>query len=147
MRVLAILACISALALPGCLAGLEDVVAGGQDCTAQSVLRVNESASVLYPQAATDEPSPAVNPSAKVHARAGQLLTATVIWSELAGLVRVDLDGPQGNVTTTASDPFTTWMSRATAPAGNYTLTLVGDPFAFGVTYTILLQAVGCTSG
>ena len=141
-----VLAGLVAVAMSGCMAGLEGAFLEDLDCTPQIATRSNQFASVLYPPAATQDPSPAVNPSLTVHAREGQTLIVSAVWSAAAGTVQVDLDGPSGNVTTTTSGSLTVWSSQAPAPAGNYTVTLQGDPVAFGVGYGLVLMATGCTS-
>ncbi|MEK6974982.1 MAG: hypothetical protein AABY18_01405 [Candidatus Thermoplasmatota archaeon] len=146
MRLPAFVACAALFALPGCIGGLEAAFNDNLDCSSHTVTRVNESATILYPAMATSDPSPAQNPSATGKARAGQTLSAMVVWSEAGGNVHINLDGPRGNVTQVSSGGMNVWNSQATAPAGNFTLTLEGDPFAFSVNYSIILQAFGCTS-
>lgn len=146
MRLTVLAASFVLVALSGCLGDLGGAFGEGGDCSVQSTRRLDEQAGVVYPAAATGEPGTLRNPNATVHAREGQTVTVLAMWVATSGEATFDWDGPVGNASTTRNGAITIWQSSAPARAGDYTLTLNGDPFAFGVRYTIILHAIGCTS-
>jgi hypothetical protein len=137
--ILAVAACLSIVALSGCVAEATGI---GQDCTSSITQVVAQSKSVLLPAAATDGPPYSDATKIVVHARQGQNLQAVAMWTQDAGTAQVVFDGPAGHTTSVR----TLWMSTAVGvPAGDYTLELEGTPVAFGVVYTMQLMAYGCT--
>lgn len=144
MRALLLLACATLL-LPGCLGDID--LGGGlgrdMDCSVDTDTIAAQRADMLVPPE-TPSQVPGQNPSVQVTAREGQTVTAQATFQVGAGQLQVVYDGPPGTVTTQAAG--VTWSSVAMdVPAGNVTLGLAGDPFAFGVQYTLTLTASGCT--
>lgn len=144
MRVPVLLAC-AALLLPGCLGEVDlgDGLGRDLDCSVDTDTIAGQQSELLVPPE-TPSQVPDQNPTVAVTARQGQTVTAQAVFQVTAGASQVVYVGPPGQVTTQAAG--ITWSSIATdVPAGNVTLTLAGDPFAFGVTYTLTLTASGCT--
>ncbi len=120
--------------LSGCVADAMSPV--GQDCSQSAEQEVAKSEDFLLPASV-----PAERPQVTATVREGQGLSAIATWTETAGNARVVFDGPTERVVQTDR----TWVSTTNpAPAGTYTLSLEG-PAAWGVTYTLMLQAFGCT--
>lgn len=144
MRVLLLLACAIVL-LPGCLGEIDlgDGLGRDMDCSVDTDTIAAQRADMLVPPE-TPSQVPDQNPSVQVTARKGQTVTAQAFFQVAAGELQVVYDGPPGKITTQAAG--ITWSSVAMdVPAGNVTLGLAGDPFAFGVQYTLSLTATGCT--
>lgn len=135
------LSVLALAALSGCFSALDGEFNGSCPPTIQQAV---DSTSLVYPAETTGDPLPAENPSLTIHALAGQKLTAQAVWQVSGGSIDVSFDGPTGNV----SNVQGAWSSMTTvATEGDYTLTLAGAPFAYGVSYVMTLIAVGCPSG
>lgn len=147
MRVPVMLACALALvpAASGCLGDIDlgDGIGADYDCSSDTDTIAQQRSDMLVPPQ-TPSQVPDQNPRVAVTAREGQTVVAQAVFTVAAGELQVVYDGPPGMVTTQAAG--VTWSSIAQdVPAGNVTLALAGDPFAFGVEYTISLTASGCT--
>lgn len=133
-----------ALGLPllsGCLDGTS-LGHVEMDCSDDTQLITSANRDILYPSTFPDEARPTnARASATVTAREGQTLYAHVAYAPSAGQVNVLLDAPHSNQASTEN----TWTSIGEVAAGDYTLELEGDPFAFAVQYTMVLMAAGCT--
>lgn len=112
------------------------------DCSEDSQITVGASREMLVPASTPDQARLVGGPArATVTAREGQTLYAQVTYSMVSGEVNVLFDAPHENQATTDR----TWNSQGEVSAGDYTLELEGAPFAFEVTYTMVLIATGCT--
>ncbi|MHB1262211.1 MAG: hypothetical protein ACYC2H_10915 [Thermoplasmatota archaeon] len=133
------------LAFAGCIdASPASVFSHGrEDCSIDQKAVANAESEVLMPDGTPEEVRQAMGSVARitVHAREGQIVQAVAAWSAVGGEVEALFDGPRS--TEAATDR--TYSSYGEVSEGNYTLELVGDPMAFGVTYTFYLVAVGCT--
>ncbi len=141
MRALALTACALVVLLPGCLDGLGAAMESAA-CEPVVEQAVGTTGETLYPAAAEGQVAVPQNPRVSIEVREGQMLTAHATWQSMGGAVRVAYDGPAGDI---AQDVPRAWQSITySAPAGNVTLGIDGDPLAFGVTYVLQLTATGC---
>lgn len=115
----------------------------GEDCSIDQATVANAEAEVLMPDGTPEEVRQAMGSVARltVHAREGQVVQAVATWSPIGGEVRALFDGPHSAEVATDR----TYSAYGTVSEGDYTLELVGDPMAFGVTHTLYLVAMGCT--
>lgn len=96
---------------------------------------------LLAPEASAAGPA-ADRASVTVAALPGQTLTATASWVPAAGFARIVLDAPEASGTSAQSPNAFGWSGKVAG--GTYTMELVGDPLAAGVTASLALVASGC---
>jgi phage baseplate assembly protein gpV len=139
MRWLLAVVAVSFLALSGCVS-----VDGSSalDCTSSSSQAVGVQRSMLLPEEPAETPYDEDGNTITVQAREGQDIVAVAIWKVSAGQAQVKFDGPSTHLVSTQD----TWtMTTYDVPAGEYSLTMVGSPFAVDVGYTLQIIASGCT--
>lgn len=139
MRWLAPAAAFLVLVLSGCISGSSSY---SQDCSSSTNQVVSVQRSLLLPEEPTDTPYEEGGNRISIVAREGQDIVAVAIWNVAAGAAQVNFDGPSHHQASTQK----TWtMTTYGVPAGEYSLEMVGAPFAFEAIYTMQIVASGCT--
>lgn len=139
MRWVLAAAVVSLLGLSGCISGVDG---SSLDCSSSSNAVDNVYRSMLLPEEPTDTPYDDDGNTITVQAREGQDILAIAVWKVAAGQAQVNFDGPRAHLVSTQNS----WtMTSYDVPAGQYSLTMVGAPFAFDVGYSLQIWAVGCT--
>ena len=133
----------------GCLDALDamDDATSGPQCPDRTAGRVDAFARVVFWGDAPDDlkDTDEARPRISLDVGKGQIVLATAFHSAMAGDVEVAYDGPKDHVDRADSPSAHAWGAQGVAErAGNYTLELWGMPLAEGVTYTLVLHAVGC---
>ena len=139
MRWVLAAAAVSLLGLSGCVSidGASDL-----DCSSASNGAENVYRSMLLPQEPMDTPYDDDGNTISVQAREGQDILAIAVWKVAAGQAQVNFVGPTAHLVSTENS----WtMTTYNVPAGEYSLTMVGAPFAADVGYSLMIWATGCT--
>jgi hypothetical protein len=139
MRWSAPAAAFMVLILSGCVSGN---LASSQDCSSSTNQVAAVQRSLLLPEEPPGSPYQEDGNRISVAARAGQDLVAVATWHAAAGAAQVNFDGPSTHQVSTQKS----WtMTTYDVPAGEYSLEMVGAPFAFDAVYTMQIVASGCT--